>query len=126
VPRSPGDYLHDPDLDERFSDDPAHTYRPLPFSSADFRRLKKTVRDRAPHLELDLYHTDTGEPFVSVTDPGITTDADPIIIRGEITGLDGSSKLGWRMHRGGEGPLYEFATERAVGEFFCAGGLGEL
>ena len=32
-----------------------------------------------------------------------------------------ASKLGWQMHRGGEGPLYEFATEREVAEFFGSG-----
>jgi hypothetical protein len=42
------------------------SHRPLPLSSADFRRLSKHFRDHTPHLKLDLDHTDTGEPFVSV------------------------------------------------------------
>ena len=50
----------------------ADTYCPLQFSNADFRHLKKAIRDHAPHLKLDLVHTDTGEPFVSVTAPRIT------------------------------------------------------
>jgi hypothetical protein len=62
-------------------------------------------------------------PFVSVTVLGITDEADPIIIRSEVTGLDGNSKLGWQVHRGGDGPPYEFASEREVAEFL---GFGRL
>ena len=55
----------------------AETYCPLPFSSADFRRLKKSFRVHAPHLELDLGDTETGEPFISVTIPGAGFDDAP-------------------------------------------------
>jgi hypothetical protein len=44
--------------------------------------------------------------------------APPCITRGEVTGLDGTRSLGWQMHRGGEGPLYAFATAREAAEFF--------
>jgi hypothetical protein len=53
------------------------TYRPLPISSADLRRLSDTFRDLAPHLSLSLDHTDTGEPFVSVMAPGDGTLSRP-------------------------------------------------
>jgi hypothetical protein len=36
-------------------------------------------------------------------------DAPPCITRAE---------RGWQMHRGGDGPLYEFATAQEVAEFF--------
>jgi hypothetical protein len=54
-------------------------------------------------------------PFVSVTVPGVTEDAAACITRNE---------RGWQMHRGGDGPLYEFATEREVAEFFGSGHVG--
>ena len=95
----------------------ADTYCPLPFSSADYRRLKKDFRAHAPDVELDRGYTDDGKPYVSVTVPGVGFDDAPpciIIIR---------SERGWQMHRGGEGPLYEFATEREVAEFLGSGGL---
>jgi hypothetical protein len=54
--------------------------------------------------------TETGVPFLIVADPGAgLDDAWPIITRGEH---------GWQMHRGEEGPLYQFATAREVAEFF--------
>jgi hypothetical protein len=88
----------------------AETYRPVPFSTVDYRGLKKAFLDRAPKLELDLGHTDTGIPFVSVMDPRAGfNDAPPCITR---------SEHGWQMHRGGDGPLYEFATAQEVAEFF--------
>jgi hypothetical protein len=94
----------------------AETYEPIPFSTADLRRLKKDFRFHAPDVELDLGYTDDGKPYVSVTVPGAFDEAGPIIIiiiiiRSEVTGLDGNSKLGWQMHRGGDGPLYEFAEK---------------
>jgi hypothetical protein len=39
----------------------ADTYCPLPFSIAEYRRLKKAFRDHAPHLMLDLGHTERVE-----------------------------------------------------------------
>jgi hypothetical protein len=90
----------------------AETYCPLPFSTADYRRLRKAFRDHASHLELDLGPAETGEPFVVVTVPGITEDAYLIITR---------SEHGWQMHRGGDGPLYEFASTQEVAEFFRSG-----
>jgi hypothetical protein len=95
----------------------AETYAPLPFSDEALRCLQEAFRDHAGHLELELGGTDDDVPFVSVTVPGVTEDAVPIITRGEVTGPDGASKLGWQMHRGGEGALYEFATEREAAEF---------
>ena len=88
----------------------AESYRPVPFSPADYRGLKKAFLDCVPNLDLDLGYTDTGLPFVSVMVPGAGfDDAPPCVTRGE---------RGWQMHRGGDGPLYEFATEREVAEFF--------
>jgi hypothetical protein len=76
--------------------------------SADLRRLKEAFRGpHASHLDLDLGYTDTGAPFLIVTAPEFTEKA-LIITRGE---------RGWQMHRGGEGPLYEFTSEREVAEF---------
>ena len=73
------------------------------------RGLKKEFRDHALHLELAIGHTDTGIPFLTVTDQRAGfDDAPPIITRNE---------RGWQMHRGEEGPLYEFASEREVAEF---------
>jgi hypothetical protein len=70
----------------------AETYFPIPFSIADHRCLKKAFRDHAPHLELAIGHTDTGIPFLTVTDPAASfDDAPPCITRGE---------RGWQMHRG--------------------------
>jgi hypothetical protein len=92
----------------------AETYEPIPFSTADLRRLKKAFRDHAPHLELESCDTETGEPFVVVTVPGVTEDAAACITRGE---------RGWQMVRGSDGPLYEFATEQEVAEFLGSGGL---
>jgi hypothetical protein len=87
----------------------AETYCPVLFSSADYRRLKKAFRDHATGLELDLAQTDTGAPFLTVTDPAASfDDAPPCITRNE---------RGWQMHRGGDGPLYEFATTQEVAEF---------
>ena len=92
----------------------AETYCPLPFSTADLRRLKKEIRVHVPDVALDLSYADDGKPYVSVTVPGAFDEDGPIIIiiiRSEVTGLDGNSKLGWQMHRGGDGPLYEFAEK---------------
>lgn len=87
----------------------ADTYAPLPITDEALRRLQETFRDHAPHLELDLGYTDTGVPFVSVIDPGAGfDDAPPCITRNE---------RGWQMVLGGDGLLYEFATEREVAGF---------
>lgn len=94
----------------------AETYCPLPFSTADLQHLKNAFRIHAPHLGLELGDTDTGVPFVSVTDPRADfEDGSPCITRAE---------RGWQMHRGGNGPLYEFACEREVAEFLGSGGSG--
>ena len=87
--------------------------------------LQEAFRDRVPDIELDLVCTDDGVdahdvPYVSVTVPGIT-DETVIITRGEVTGPDGASKLGWQMHQGDDGPLYVFASEREVAEFLGSG-----
>jgi hypothetical protein len=96
----------------------AETYCPLPFSTADLRGLENAIEDRVGKLlTLDLGNTETGEPFISVMAPGITWEAVATIIR---------SEHGWQMHRGGDGPLYEFASEREVAEFFWSGGLEKL
>jgi hypothetical protein len=98
----------------------ADTYAPLPITdealsglgTADdgFAILEEAFRDHAPHLELERGDDDTGVPFVVVTVPGAGLDDAPAVItRGE---------RGWQMHRGGNGPLYEFASEREVAEFF--------
>jgi hypothetical protein len=93
----------------------AETYCPLPFSTADYRRLRKAFRDHAPDVALDRGYTETGEPFLTVGDPCAGfNDAWPIITRNE---------LGWQMHRGGNGPLFEFATAQEVAEFLGSGGL---
>jgi hypothetical protein len=93
----------------------ADTYHPLPCTDEVLRGLEWAFRVHAPHLHRDFGSTDTGVPFVSVTVPGAGfDDARPIITR---------SEHGWQMHRGGEGPLYEFATAREVAEFFQSGGL---
>jgi hypothetical protein len=86
----------------------ADTYAPLPATDEALSGLKEALRGRAPHLELDLGHTDTGVPFVSVTVPGAGFEDTVVITR---------SELGWQIHRGEEGPLYEFASEREVAEF---------
>jgi hypothetical protein len=86
----------------------ADTYCPLPFSTAAYCRLKKDFRVHASDVQLDRGYTDDGKPYVSVTVPGITEDA-VIIIR---------SERGWQMHRGGDGPLFEFASETEVADFF--------
>jgi hypothetical protein len=87
----------------------ADTYVPLPAIDEALSGLKEAFRIHAPHLGLELGDTDTGVPFVSVTDPRADfDDAPPCITRNE---------RGWQMHRGGDGPLYEFATEREVAEF---------
>jgi hypothetical protein len=92
------------------------TYNPLPITDEALRCLQEAFRDHAPHLELDLGDTDTGLPFVSVTVPGADFDeAPPCITRNE---------RGWQMVRGGDGPLYEFASEREVAEFLGSGGRG--
>jgi hypothetical protein len=96
----------------------AETYCPLPFSDADYRRLRKAFRAHAPDVDLDHGYTETGAPFLPVGEPGAGFDDDwPIITRNE---------RGWQMHRGGNGPLYEFATEGEVAEFLGSGDLGEL
>jgi hypothetical protein len=64
--------------------------RPLKFTPADYRHLKKTFRDHAPHPELDRGHTDTGLPYVSVTHPWW-----------EVPACITRSERGWQMHRGG-------------------------
>ena len=87
----------------------AETYCPLPITDEAMSGLKEAFRDNAPHLELERGDTETGEPFVVVTVPGGFDDAPPNITRGEH---------GWQVHRGGDGSLYEFATEREVAEFF--------
>jgi hypothetical protein len=88
----------------------ADTYCPLPFSTADLRGLKEAFRDHARDLELDLSCTDGGVPGIFVTVPGANfEDGSPCITRNE---------RGWQMVRGGNGPLYEFASEREIAEFF--------
>jgi hypothetical protein len=88
----------------------AETYCPLPCTDEALRGLEDAFRDHASHLELERGYTDTGEPFVVVTDPRAGfDDAPPCITRGE---------RGWQMVRGEDGSLYEFATEREVAEFF--------
>jgi hypothetical protein len=89
----------------------AETYCPLLLSTADLQHLKKAFRDHAPDLELELElgHTDTGIPFVTVTDPAAGFDAAPPCVT--------RAERGWQMHRGGNGPLYEFETEREIAEF---------
>jgi len=48
------------------------------------RGLKKEFRDHALHLELAIGHTDTGIPFLTVTDPRAGfDDAPPIITHNE-------------------------------------------
>jgi hypothetical protein len=90
----------------------ADTYTPLPSPDEALRRLQEAFRDHAPHLALDLGYTDTGVPFVTVTDPCAGfDDAPPCITRGE---------RGWQMVRGADGPLYEFATAQEVAEFLRA------
>jgi hypothetical protein len=89
------------------------TYAPIPITDEALRRLKKAFRVHAPAVELDLGHTETGLPFVTVTAPRAGfDDAPPCITRNE---------RGWQMVRGGEGPLYEFPTEREVAEFVVSG-----
>jgi hypothetical protein len=93
----------------------AETHAPTPITDEALLRLKKAFQDHAPDVELDLGHTDTGLPFVTVTVPGAGfDDATPCITRGE---------RGWQMHRGGNGPLYEFATAQEVVEFFRSWGV---
>jgi hypothetical protein len=92
----------------------ADTYCPHPFSTAVYRRLKKDFRVHASDVQLDRGYTDDGKPYVSVTVPGITDEA-VIITRNERS---------WQMHRGGDGPLYEFATKREVAEFLGSGWSG--
>ena len=59
-------------------------YCPIPWSNADLRGLKKEFREHALHLELAIGHTDTGIPFLTVTDPRAGfDDAAPIITRNE-------------------------------------------
>jgi hypothetical protein len=78
----------------------------------------------APHLELDHGYTETGAPLLAVTEPGAGLDDAPAVItRSAVTGPDGASSLGWQMHRGVNGPLYEFASTQEVAEFFGSGGL---
>jgi hypothetical protein len=90
----------------------ADTYVPLPATDEALSGLRKAFRDHAGHLELERGDADTGVPFVVVTVPGAGfDDAPPNITRGERC---------WQMHRGGAGPLYEFATEREVAEFFSS------
>jgi hypothetical protein len=96
----------------------AETYYPLPWSPADFSRLNEAFRINAPAVELDCGQTETGEPHISVMIPGAGfDDAPPCITR---------NARGWQMVRGGDGPLYDFATEREVAEFVGSGGLSEL
>jgi hypothetical protein len=90
----------------------ADTYAPLPATDEALSGLQEAFRIYAPHLELERGDTDTGVPFVSVTDPRADfEDGSPCITRAE---------RGWQMHRGGNGPLYEFVTEREVAEFLCS------
>jgi hypothetical protein len=92
----------------------ADTYDPLPISDEALGCLKKALQAHAPHLELDLGDTDDGLSVVTATVPGDDFDDAPAVItRGE---------RGRQMHRGGNGPLYEFATEREVAEFVGSGG----
>jgi hypothetical protein len=87
----------------------AETYEPIPFSSADLRRIKEAFRDRVPDVVLERCDTD-GIPGIFVTVPGADfEDGSPCITRNE---------RGWQMVRGGNGPLYEFASEREIAEFF--------
>jgi hypothetical protein len=92
----------------------AETYCPLPATDEALSGLKEAFRIHAPHLELESGDTETGEPFVVVTVPGVAADAAACITRNE---------RGWQMHRGGEGPLYEFTTAQEVAEFVGSGGL---
>jgi hypothetical protein len=90
----------------------ADTYDPRLIPDEALQSLQEAFGVHAPDVDLDLSYTDDGVaahdvPYVSVTVPGITDEA-VIIIR---------SERGWQMHRGGNGPLYEFATEREVAEF---------
>jgi hypothetical protein len=98
----------------------ADTYCPLQFSNADFRHLKKAIRDHAPHLKLDLVHTDTGEPFVSVTTPRITL-AGPMMASPswEAAATIIRAERGWIVHHPEDGPLYEFATPQEVAVFLA-------
>lgn len=95
----------------------AETYCPLPFSGADLRDLERAIKDRVGKLlTLDLGYTDTGAPFLTVTEPEFAPEGefdDALIIT--------RNKRGWQMHRGGDGPLYEFATEQEVAEFLGCG-----
>ena len=90
----------------------AETYAPLQFTNEALRGVQEAFRDHAPpDVELDLDYTDTGEPFLIVGEPGAGLD-DAIITRGEH---------GWQMHRGENGPLYQFASAREAAEFVGAG-----
>ena len=84
----------------------AETYCPRQFSNADLRRLKRAFREHAPDVELDRCYSDTGAPYLIVTIPEIAwEDSAWIIIR---------CGGGWQMHCGGDGPLFELASEREV------------
>jgi hypothetical protein len=92
----------------------AETYCPLPWSPADFSRLKEAFRINAPAVELDCGQTETGEPHISVMIPGVDfEDGSPCITRNE---------RGWQMVRGGDGPLYEFETAQESAEFLGSKG----
>jgi hypothetical protein len=87
----------------------AATYDPNPITDEALRCLQEVFREHAGHLGLERGDDDTGVPFVVVTVPGFGFDAaPPIITRGE---------RGWQMHRGEDGPLYEFVTAREAAEF---------
>jgi len=63
-------------------------YQQFSQTRCDLRRAnekpKKEFRDHALHLELAIGHTDTGIPFLTVTDPRAGfDDAPPIITRNE-------------------------------------------
>jgi hypothetical protein len=82
----------------------AHTYRPLPFSSADFRGLKKAIEARAPHLKLDLYHTDTRRALrIAHGTRDLGGGRPQSLSEARLRGSMVASKLGWQMHRGRRG-----------------------
>ena len=80
-----------------------------PLSSRTFQRERvEDLRDlirHAPRVELGIF---LGHAGVGVPEQLLHLDAPPCITRNE---------RGWQLHRGGDGPLYEFASEREVAEF---------
>jgi hypothetical protein len=74
--------------------------------------------------KLDLVHTDTGEPFVSVTAPRITL-AGPMMASPswEAAATIIRAERGWIVHNPEDGPLYEFATPQEVAVFLAGRGV---